>query len=64
MIRLLQVTPVVTEPWLQLGASTTGLLCALMLRSTSLSAFLVLKQTVLPLLLRFLNILFQLDLLM
>ncbi len=64
MIRLLQVAPVVTEAWPQLGASTTGLLCALMLRGTSHSAFLVLKQKVLPLLPRFLNILFQVDLLM
>ncbi len=64
MIRLLQVTLVVTEPWLQLGASNTGPLCALTLRNTSHSAFLVLKQKVLHLLPRFLNILFQLDLLM
>ncbi len=33
MTRHWQVTPVVTEPWLQLGASTTGLPCALTPRS-------------------------------
>ncbi len=61
MMRQLQVKRAVTEPWPQLGASTTGLLCALMLRSTSHSASLVLKQKVLPLLPRFMNILFQLN---
>ncbi len=35
MICHLQVTLAVTEPWPQLGARTTGLLFALMLRSTS-----------------------------
>ncbi len=61
MIPHMYFTLAVTEPWPQLVASATGLLCALMLRSTSHSAFLVLKQKVLRLLLRFLNILFQLD---